>query len=126
MWGITASDSRYGYIDWGGPETAANEKIDGTLVPCASGGSLAFLPSDCLPVLSAMLDRYGKKVWNRYGFIDAFNPSVDWWASDVIGIDLGITLLMAENLRSQSVWSAMMKAPEVRRGFDAAGFSWYA
>ena len=123
MWGITASDSRYGYIDWGGPGTASNEKIDGTLVPCATGGSLAFMPTECLRVLETMLTRYGNKVWSRYGFIDAFNPDADWWCPDVLGIDLGIMLLMAENLRSESVWSSMMTAPEVQRGFTAAGFA---
>jgi hypothetical protein len=122
MWGITASDSRFGYIDWGGPETPANAKIDGTLVPCAAGGSIAFLPDECLSVLTTMIRRYGTRVWSRYGFIDAFNPRVGWWAPDVLGIDLGIMLLMVENLRTQSVWSAMMEAPEVRRGLRAAGF----
>jgi hypothetical protein len=122
MWGITASDSRYGYIDWGGSLASSNEKIDGTLVPCAPGGSVAFLPSECRGVLASMLERYGKRVWQRYGFIDAFNPQVDWWASDVLGINLGIMLLAAENLRTQSVWAAMMRAPEVQRGFAAAEF----
>jgi hypothetical protein len=31
-------------------------------------------------------------------------------------------LLMAENLRTQSVWTAMMRAPEIQRGFAAADF----
>jgi hypothetical protein len=123
MWGITASDSRYGYIDWGGPSSSANTKIDGTLVPCASGGSLVFLPDECSLVLETMLARYGKKVWTRYGFADAFHPEANWWSPDVIGIDLGIMLLMAENYRTQSVWAAMMSAPEVKRGFDAARFT---
>ena len=122
MWGISASDSRYGYIDWGGPKTAANSKIDGTLVPCASGGSIVFLPDECGAVLETMLDRYGKRVWTRYGFIDAFHPEADWWGPDVLGIDLGIMLLMTENLRTESVWKAVMSTPEAMRGFKTAGF----
>lgn len=122
MWGITASDSRYGYIDWGGPRTKSSNRIDGTLVPCAAGGSLVFLPDDCSRVLEAMLERYGNQVWTRYGYIDAFHPKEGWSGPDVIGIDLGIMLLMAENLRTGSVWQTMMAAPEVRRGFKAAGF----
>jgi hypothetical protein len=122
MWGISASDSRYGYIDWGGPRTASNSKIDGTLVPCASGGSLVFLPDECGRVLSTMLDRYGKQVWTRYGFVDAFHPEAAWYSPDVIGIDLGIMLLMAENLRTQSVWHAMTTSPEAERGFKLAAF----
>lgn len=123
LWGITASDSRFGYIDWGGPGTSANAKIDGTVVPCAAGGSLVFLPDECCRVLETMLDRYGKSVWTQYGFVDAFHPGARWTNPDVLGIDLGIMLLMAENLRSQSVWEAVMSAPEVTRAFQAAAFS---
>jgi hypothetical protein len=122
MWGITSSESRYGYIDWGGDDPTANDLIDGTLVPCASGGSLVFLPDECSRVLETMLDRYGKWVWTRYGFVDSFRPP-DWHSPDVVGIDLGIMLLMAENYRWESVWKAMMSAPEVRRGLAAARFS---
>ena len=124
MWGITSSESRYGYMSWGGPESgsASNAKMDGTLVPCASAGSLAFLPDDCLAVLEAMVKRYGKKVWTRYGFVDAFNPHADWWSPNVLGIDVGITLLMAENLVTAGVWQSMMTAKEIQRGFAAAGF----
>ena len=122
MWGITASDSRYGYIDWGGPKSRSNSKIDGTLVPCASGGSLVFLPDECSLVLETMLERYGNNIWSRYGFVDAFHPQANWWSPDVIGINVGISLLMAENYRSQAVWKAMMPALEVKRGIEAAQF----
>lgn len=120
LWGVTASDSRKGYKVWGGP--SVSEKSDGTLVPCAAGGSVAFLPSECTGVLETMLARYGSKVWGPYGFVDAFHPKAEWYDPDVIGIDQGIMLLMAENLRSQSVWNAMMSTPEAERGLRAAGF----
>ena len=45
-----------------------------------------------------------------------------WASPDVIGIDVGITLLMAENLRSGLVWQIFMKCPEVRLGMWLAGF----
>jgi hypothetical protein len=115
MWGVTASDSRTGYRAWG----AAAAKIDGTLVPCAAGGSIAFLPDECQAVLHTMMDRYGKNVWSRYGFIDAFHPGAKWWGPDVLGIDLGIMLLMTENSRTNSVWNAMMSTPEIQRAMDA-------
>ncbi|MEJ7606515.1 MAG: glucoamylase family protein [Bryobacteraceae bacterium] len=123
MWGITASDSRYGYIDWGGPGGKGSGRIDGTLVPCAAGGSLVFMPEECGRVLNAMLERYGSKAWTRYGFVDAFHPDAGWWAPDVIGIDLGIMLLMAENQRTESVWKSMMDAPEVKRGLRMTAFA---
>ena len=96
--------------------------IDGTVVPAAAGGSLAFLPQDALRVLGAIRNRYAKKAWKRYGFVDAFNPLTNWFNADVIGINLGITLLMAENGRSGFVWETFMKNEDVRRGMERAGF----
>ena len=120
LWGVTASDSREGYTAWGGPASGA--KIDGTLVPCAAGGSLVFLPDECIKVLETMLERYGRRVWNEYGFVDAFHPRENWYSPDVIGIDLGIMLLMAENLRNENVWKTVMQTPEAAAGMLAAGF----
>ena len=48
-WGISASDYEGGYTAWGGPPPQG--PLDGTVVPCASAGSLAFLPADCISVL---------------------------------------------------------------------------
>ena len=39
-----------------------------------------------------------------------------------LGIDLGIMLLMTENLRTGSVWKTIMSTPEAVRGFKSAGF----
>ena len=120
LWGITASDSARGYVAWGGPPETI--RLDGTVVPAAAGGSIPFLPRETLRVLRAMRERFGKRVWKRYGFIDAFNPHTGWYGPDVVGIDVGITLLMAENARSQFVWNTFMKNEEMLRAMDQAGF----
>ncbi len=122
LWGITASDSRNGYVIWGGPP--AMGPIDGTIVPAATGGSLPFLPSATMRVLRTIHDHY-PKAWCRYGFVDAFNPLEDWYDTDVIGIDTGITMLMAENARTGFVWDTFMKNPEAQRGMTIAGFKSY-
>ena len=57
LWGITASDSQKGYVVWGGPP--AMGPIDGTVVPCAAGGSLPFLPQDTMRVLKNIRNKYG-------------------------------------------------------------------
>jgi hypothetical protein len=118
LWGVTASDSPKGYEIWGGPPEEGH--LDGTIAPCAAGGSVAFLPHATLPVLHNIKSRYGAGAWSRYGFVDAFNPLKNWYDSDVIGIDTGITLLMAENARSRFVWNTFMKNPEAKRGMDRA------
>jgi len=122
LWGLTASDSARGYVAWGTPARADDES-DGTLVPYAPGGSLPFAPRECLTALRRMREVGGEKVWGRYGFADAFNPHTGWASPDVIGINVGITLVMAENLRSGSVWRTFMRAPEVQRALRLAGFT---
>jgi hypothetical protein len=120
LWGISASDSAQGYLAWGGPPEQG--RLDGTIVPAAAGGSIPFLPSETLRTLRAVRERFGERVWKRYGFIDAFNPHTNWFNPDVIGIDVGITLLMAENARTGFVWKTFMKNEAVRRAMDLAGF----
>jgi hypothetical protein len=119
-WGISASDFDGGYTAWGGPP--AEGPIDGTVVPNAAAGSLPFLPSDCLTVLRNLRAKWGARAWGRYGFVDAFHPAADWYDPDVLGIDQGISLLMAENLRSGFVWNTFMRNPECARAMRLAGF----
>jgi hypothetical protein len=122
LWGITASDSEKGYVIWGGPPMMG--PVDGTVVPSASSGSLPFLPQPVMRVLKNIKDHYGK-AWCRYGFVNAFNPLKNWYDSDVVGIDTGITMLMAENVRTGFVWNTFMKNQEAKRGMDRAGFKKY-
>jgi hypothetical protein len=123
LWGITASDSETGYKAWGGPpRTTEANALDGTIVPCAAAGSVAFVPSEAMETLRYMRTAYGDRIWKRYGFVDAFNPGTGWVNRDVIGIDLGITLVQAENARTGFVWAVFMGAPEVQRALVRAGF----
>lgn len=119
-WGITSSDSARGYVAWGGPP--AQGPIDGTVVPCAAAGSLVFLPNECLQVLEALKNDWGAQAWGRYGFVDAFHPAAGWYDADVVGIDHGISVLMAENLRTGLVWKTFMNNPEAAQAMQAVGF----
>ena len=122
LWGISASDSDRGYVIWGGPP--AMGPIDGTVVPSASGGSLPFLPQPVMRVLRNIRNHY-PQAWGTYGFVNAFNPLKGWYDSDVIAIDTGITLLMAENARTGFVWETFMKNREAIQGMQRAGFRSY-
>lgn len=111
---------------------------DGTIAPTAAAGSIAFAPELVLPALQAMKARYGDDVYDRYGFVDAFNPSLDtdlspkegrvvrgkgWFDTLHIGIDQGPIVLMVENWRSGFVWRVMRKNPYIRKGLQRAGFT---
>ena len=119
LWGITASDSSRGYVAWGGPPP--HTEIDGTIVPCAAGGSLMFTPDIAVLTLRTMREKFGDKIYGRYGFADAFNPTTGWTGADVIGINVGITLLSAENLRTENVWKWFMRNEEIPRAMYATG-----
>ena len=118
IWGITSSLSKTGYKAWGGPP--GHGGIDGTVVPCASAGSLMFTPDICLPAVREMKERFGDKIYGRYGFTDAFNPTTGWSSADVIALDLGITLLSVENLRSGNLWKWFMANPEAQHALELA------
>ena len=86
----------------------------------------------------AMKQRHGSRIYGRYGFLDAFNPSfrdpslqidtgtVDpasgWVAGDWLGIDQGTILTMLANYRSDAIWNVMRRSPHIVRGLRRAGF----
>ena len=76
-------------------------------------------------VLQNFRFNYGAGTWSKYGFVDAFNPLLNWYDTDVIGIDAGISMLMAENVRTGFIWDTFMKNPEAQRGMQLAGFEHY-
>jgi hypothetical protein len=121
LWGITASDSPRGYIIWGGPP--GSPSIDGTVVPYGPGGSLMFTPDISLPALESMRTKFGDRVYGHYGFADALNPTLGWFDPEVIGIDVGITMLSAENLRTGNIWKWFMKNEDLPKAMRLAKFS---
>jgi hypothetical protein len=119
IWGITSSSSPKGYKAWGGPPK--HSQIDGSVVPCAAGGSLMITPDICIPAMHAMKDKYGDKIWGTYGLADAFNPLTGWVSTDTLGLDVGMILLSAENLRTGNVWKWFMANPEPQKAMKLAG-----
>ena len=78
-------------------------------------------------------------LFDRYGFKDAFNPSVTdprirvrmgtvdaklgWVGRDYLGIDQGPIVAMLENYRSALIWKTMRRNPYIVRGLRRAGFA---
>jgi hypothetical protein len=150
IWGLTASDGPFdGTVEIDGRArtfftyrargAAAGEIVDdGTIVPTAAGGSVPFAPEIAIPALAEMRERYGDDLFGRYGFLDAFNPTLrtpgprlqhgrivegkGWFDTDYLGIDQGPILAMIENHRSDLVWKTMRKSPHIARGLCRAGF----
>lgn len=134
-WGVTASDGpteKYNFEDkvflgYAGRGTSGplfNYFDDGTIAPYASLSSLPFAPEIVLPTIESMLEKYGNKIWGKYGFYDSFNPTANWVNDDFIGIDQGPMLIMIENFRTGLVWNYVMKDPIIQKGLNKLGYEY--
>jgi hypothetical protein len=151
VWGLSASDgpldttmvvdgrTRTFHTYWARGAGADEINDDGTIAPTAIGGSVPFAPEVTIPSLVAMRRTYGDDLFGRYGFLDAFNPSIrdagipvrmgrivpgtTWIDGDYLGIDQGPIIAMIENYRTDFVWRPMRKSPYVVMGLCRLGFS---
>jgi hypothetical protein len=134
-WGVTASDGpteKYNFGDkkflgYAGRGTSGpdyNYFDDGTIAPYGPLSSLPFAPEIVLPTIKSMNAKYGKKLWGKYGYYDAFNPTANWVNDDYIGIDEGPMLIMIENFRTGLVWNYVMKDPVIQKGLNRLGFGY--
>lgn len=96
---------------------------DGTIAPTAMVSSIAFAPEVVLPGIRALREKHGAQIYREYGFVDAFNPTLDWVDVDYLGIDQGPIIGMIENHRSELVWKTMKKSAYLRRALARAGFT---
>ena len=124
-WGLTASDGPDGYNGlYGAPPSGYDNRahvIDDTIAPSGAIGSIIFVPE---AAERAMLNYYTiEPLQGEYGFQDAYNLSEEWYASDVIGIDKGITLLMLANYENDLVYQHVMQNEEILHGIDRLGIT---
>ena len=134
-WGISASDGpteKYNFDDknflgYAGRGTSGpdlNYFDDGTIAPYAAISSLVFTPEIVIPTIKSFNERYGKNLWSSYGYLDAFNPTINWFNEEYIGIDQGPLLLMIENFRTGFVWKYVMKDDVIQSGLTRLGFEY--
>jgi hypothetical protein len=150
VWGLTASDGpadleiedasgRRAFRSYTARGIDPTGKTDDcTLAPTAVVASMPFAPELVVPATLDMHRRFGRQIYSKYGFVDAYNrtflfdvplrhgryiPGFGWAAGDYLGIDQGAMLAMMENYRSALVWRVMRKNPYLRRGLEQAGFS---
>jgi hypothetical protein len=118
--------------------TAGDIRDDGTITPTAAASSIVFTPELSIPAMREMSRRYGSRLYGKYGFLDAFNPTLrtsqgvasghvdpaqGWFDIDYLGIDQGPIVAMIENYRSELVWKTLRKNPHIVRGLRRAGFT---
>ena len=150
VWGLTACDGpanksltiggrmRQFHTYFARGVALGDERDDGTICPTAVGGAVPFAPAYAIPALLAMRQTYGTRLFGKYGFLDAFNPTftasgqqetgtvdlaLGWFDVDYLGIDQGPMLEMIENQRTGLIWRVMRTNPHIIAGLKKAGFT---
>ena len=114
-WGLTASDGYDGYS----AHSPTNDR--GTISPTAALAAFPYTPQNSMKALKYFFDM-GDKVWGKYGFVDAFNETQNWYAKSYLAIDQGPIIVMIENFRSGLLWRLFMSCTEVKNGLKKLGF----
>lgn len=117
-WGLTASDGNNGYS----AHSPTNDK--GVITPTAALSSMPYTPEESMAALHFFYYKLGDKLWKQYGFIDAFNLTEEWYASDFLAIDQGPVIVMIENYRTGLIWDLFMDIPEIQVGLTKLGFTY--
>lgn len=117
-WGLTASDISGGY-------TASSPRNDVSVIaPTAALSSIPYTPTESMKALKFFYYVLGDKIWNTYGFVDAFSLQQQWYASSYLAIDQGPIIIMIENYRTGLLWNLFGSCPEVKNGMkNVLGFS---
>lgn len=124
IWGLSASLGPNGYQAYGAEP--GNALHDGTIAPYAAIGSIPFTPVESMKVIRVLYEKYGQHLYGPYGFKDAFNLDQNWWASEYLGIDQGIVVMMIENqINNGDVWNRFMKLPSMNRWIERSGLRSY-
>jgi hypothetical protein len=152
IWGLSACDGPgdlvinfkgkptqfYGYAAYG-PKGMPDEEDRGTLAPTAAVASIPFAPEICVPAAWALRNFQGGRLYGKYGFFDGFNPSfrdthvrlrsghvdgrLGWVDNDYLSDNQGPILGMIANYKTEIIWNATRKVPNLMRGMKRAGFT---
>ncbi|MER8401806.1 glucoamylase family protein [Mesorhizobium sp. M1348] len=115
-WGLTASHGPRGYV------AHAPDRDFGVITPSAALSSFPYAPAEAMRALRGFLTKPRKRIWGRFGFVDAFCESRNWYSRTYLAINQGPIIAMIENHRTGLLWRLFMRAPEVRRGLEKLGF----
>lgn len=115
-WGLTACDTYDGYNAY----SPTNDS--GTIAPTAALSAFAYTPEYSMQALRHFYYDLGNKIWDKYGFTDAFNETKNWYAKSYLAIDQGPIVAMIENHRSGLLWKLFMSCPEIQKGLKKLNF----
>jgi exo beta-1,2-glucooligosaccharide sophorohydrolase (non-reducing end) len=118
VWGITAVDGPEGYE----PYEPTPKLDDGTIAPTGAISAFAYTPDAAMQALKYFYRKLGDRLWDVYGFRDAFNLQKNWFSRINMGLNQAPMVVMIENGRSGLIWKSFMANPEIRPMLKRIGF----
>jgi hypothetical protein len=115
-WGLTASNTYYGY------DAHSPTNDHGTITPSGALSAFPYTPEFSMKALKHFYYDLGDRIWSKYGFVDAFNETKNWQDKFHLAIDQGPIIVMIENYRTGLLWKLFMSCPEVKKGLLKLGF----
>ncbi len=116
-WGLTASDNDEGYNAHSPTEDL------GVITPTAALSAFPYTSDKSMAALRYFYNVLGNKIWGKYGFVDSYNESKNWYAKSYLAIDQGPIIVMIENYRTGLLWKLFMSCPEVKNGLKKLEFN---
>jgi hypothetical protein len=110
-WGLTAVDGPNGYVPY--EPTAGMD--DGTIAPTGAIASFPYTPELSMAALKTFYRKLGDKLWDIYGFRDAFNLERNWYSGITMGLNQAPMVVMIENYRTGLIWKSFLANPEIQK-----------
>ncbi len=117
-WGLTACDGPNGYS----AHDIHPNSDEGTIAPTAALASMPYTKAESMAAMRHFYRELGEKLWGDYGFRDAFNLELGWYADSYLAIDQGPIVVMLENARTGLLWEKFMQNSEIQPALTALGF----
>ncbi|MBN1268773.1 MAG: hypothetical protein JXB04_04235, partial [Kiritimatiellae bacterium] len=120
LWGLTDVFGKDSYSHGAPPGPIMN---DGTIGTTAFAGALPHVPELSLEAMKYVREKFGDRVYGRYGFTSSVNEQNDFVSPLYVGIELGPMIQLIENARSGLIWNLFRRSPVMRNFVERAGMS---
>lgn len=123
LWGLSASDGPQGYQVSGALPALHEPHHNGTISVYSVLSSLPYTFKESVAVMETLYYHHPQS-YGKYGYVDAIN--LDWptpyFSPYTLGIDKGCSMLMIENVLTQSIWTLYTQHPLIQQALTILGF----
>jgi hypothetical protein len=118
LWGLTDCFGKDSYSHSAPPGVIQN---DGTVGTTAFAGALPHTPKLAMEAMRYVREKFGDRVWGKYGFASTVNPKNGYVSPLYVGIELGPMIQLIENARSGLIWKLFARSRAMKNFVKRAG-----